>query len=303
MALPTIRHHRAATGTDSALLSVWMTKLQELLFLAGWTVEFANADAIGTGSAAIPAWSMAPVPNTDAGIAVYRMPANGHSVPWFVRLTPGWALSTDRGHMRSAQVGRTHTTGTIGEGNANHAAHIITTQTKDSGFMVSVSEDGMALYLNSSAAAGAHAFLVERVRNNAGTVMPGVVMMTSSGGTSGNKVSSVTPDGVAILDGVLNRTLALAVSSGSGVLSTSSVSTKDAAGESAAISGPFFESYVGLTSPPRLMMLVGSLDGAQDAIVPVEIDGAIRDYRCANASSSSLTAFSGMALWPMLAMT
>src|SRR5690606_17965770 len=110
MAAPTVRYFAAAAGTGSSLLSVWMPKLQELLLDAGWTLEYADSDAIGSSlDPSTPAWDKTPATNTDAGVAVYRMPANDHATQWFVRLRPGWATTNvNRTYMRGVQLGTSH---------------------------------------------------------------------------------------------------------------------------------------------------------------------------------------------------
>lgn len=70
------------------------TQLHTNLLGAGWTIEYANADAIGTGSAATPAWTKTPATATSAGLVVYRMPAQASLNRWFVQIEFRWTTAT-----------------------------------------------------------------------------------------------------------------------------------------------------------------------------------------------------------------
>jgi hypothetical protein len=110
MALPTVHYDRIAAATNSSLHSETMPKLHALLVAAGWTVEFINSDAIGTGTSGSPAWDKTPAVSTSCGIAIYSMPLNDHSRAWFVKLEPGWGSSVTNGvqhegHGRYGRVG------------------------------------------------------------------------------------------------------------------------------------------------------------------------------------------------------
>jgi hypothetical protein len=73
-----------------------MTTLHTLLIAEGWEIVAADADAIGSGSLANPAWDKTPVVNSDAGVVVYRMAATPMTTQWYVRLRPRWASGIDR---------------------------------------------------------------------------------------------------------------------------------------------------------------------------------------------------------------
>ena len=88
-----VQFYRNNAGANSSTLQVWARKLHELLLAAGWTLEYANADAIGTGTAASPAFDKAPAANASGGVVIYKMPLNGQQTPWFVRIEPGWGAN------------------------------------------------------------------------------------------------------------------------------------------------------------------------------------------------------------------
>src|SRR5690606_38531163 len=115
-------------------------------FAAGWTLEYADSDAIG-GSVdpSTPAWDKTPATNTNAGIAVYRMPANGHTTQWFVRVRPGWGGAANRPHMRGMQLGTSHDgSGNLSGGGAELIPDGSSTQLDNREWLAAVSEDGFA---------------------------------------------------------------------------------------------------------------------------------------------------------------
>lgn len=68
-----------------------MTQLHANLIAAGWELVYADADAIGTGTASSPAWSKAPASGATIGRAVYRMPAvAGYATRWCLEFAPFW---------------------------------------------------------------------------------------------------------------------------------------------------------------------------------------------------------------------
>src|SRR5690606_32678165 len=124
------------------------------------------SDAIGSSmDPSTPAWDKTPATNTDAGVAVYRMPANDHATQWFVRLRPGWAANTNRPHMRGVTLGTTHDgSGGISGAGSELAPIVTTSQTDSRQVLIACSEDGFALLLPSTAAA--INVIVERARRS-----------------------------------------------------------------------------------------------------------------------------------------
>ena len=86
---------RYTTGFGS--IQTLGTAIHAALILQGWTIEYANADAIGTGSASNPAWTKTP-PNaaiTSAGIVVYRMPSFSVLNRWYLQIEFFWAANVN----------------------------------------------------------------------------------------------------------------------------------------------------------------------------------------------------------------
>lgn len=65
--------------------------LHSALVAAGWTLEYADADAQIGGVGGAPGWGKAPAANTSAGKAVYRMPASGSLNRWYVQVEFRWS--------------------------------------------------------------------------------------------------------------------------------------------------------------------------------------------------------------------
>lgn len=91
--------------TDATSVRNVGTQLHTSLIAAGWTLEFADADAIGTGTATNPAWDKVPAINTDMGRVIYRMSATPRTTPWFVefRQRLGAAVGLREAKFRTAK--------------------------------------------------------------------------------------------------------------------------------------------------------------------------------------------------------
>lgn len=271
MAAPTVRYYEAGAAT----LSAWMPKLQELLLDAGWTLEYADADAIGSGSPEAPAWDKTPATNTDAGIAVFRMPANGQPTRWYVRLRPGWNNATTQAYMRGARIGLSHdgsgeVTGAgdeLAPNGANFATH-----TRP--WAVAVSEDGFALILGDYD--DTPLVIVERARSMSGQVLDDVIAHNKySGAFAGPRSCHVSA-----LAGLINDSLplGLAVHSFRSAGSTyPSLMSRDAS--SIAVIGPYYPGGDPLFAPPRLAFLASPVDVLPGAVRMFNIDGGPKPYK------------------------
>jgi hypothetical protein len=80
--------------------------IHNALLTAGWTIEFANGDAIGTGSASNPAWTKTPANAASGGVVIYRMPISGAFTRWYVRFELFWnAVASPNFVSMSLQTG------------------------------------------------------------------------------------------------------------------------------------------------------------------------------------------------------
>jgi hypothetical protein len=164
----------ATNGND---INNLIQQLHAVMIAAGWTLEYADADAIGTGTALAPAWDKAWASSQDVGIAVYRMPANGSLVRWYARLRPRFGSVALGRNGFGVQVGTSHD----GSGNVSSAVAIpeiggdVHTSTQTDGqWWVSASEDHLLLEApcnNATMAYRGAKARVERVRDSSGTVL------------------------------------------------------------------------------------------------------------------------------------
>jgi hypothetical protein len=300
VALPTIYYHRQPIGVDSARVIDFMPKLTELLLDAGWTAEWADSDAIGAGSLLLPAWDKTPATSTAAGNAVFRMPANGHSIQWYVRIEARWGGATSQAQISSLQAGSAYSgSGTsVTSGHSNHSAGLLSASTKDHGFTAVASEDGFALHLNGNGVSATPLVWVERCRSPAGVVGDGMFTVTQASVSNGTRVSSLRSTGAVQLDASTGAGLYFVTrSAGNSITALAAgTSSKNASGQQASLTGPFVQSDDGY-SLGRLVVAVGFDDGAQDAFLPVNIDGGIKTYRIANTANAANGPFGAAGHW------
>lgn len=279
MALPTVSFHSATAGTGSALLSVWMPQLHSMLLAKGWTIEYADSDAIGSGSAGSPAWDKAPATSTDAGIAVYRMPANDHATQWYVRLRPGWAASTVRPYMRGLQLGAAHDgTGGLSGGSTEIVPGVTTGTFDNQAWMMSVSEDGFTAAIEPGTASRP-AFCVERARLLDGTVTDRLIAW--------NKYTTNDSGAFRVVDaavGQVNDALPVGFSGITLSFDGNLPSLEGGDATSVAAVGPYFTGGNPLYAPPRLAFLGSPVDVAANTDREVVIDGSSKTYRAAPGS-------------------
>ena len=272
--MATVNFDHAPAATDSSLLSKWMTSLHARLIAAGWTIEYADSDAIGGGSAGTPAWDKSAANNTDAGVAVYRMPANGGLTRWFVRLRPGWAGNVVRPHMRGITIGNTHNgSGTVTGPGGEIVAGTVAIATNSVEFMTAASEDGFLVFLN----AGSNSVLahVERIRLRSGVQDELLAINKYSTGDLYNVVSeaSVTPNvPLLFLNPQRMNLSALNVASHSPYL------------DSNIELGPYTAFGDPLTLPPRLWRMVTPAAFPAGSTYELDIDGGLKMYRVADST-------------------
>ena len=275
MALPTVRYFEAAAATDSMLLSVWMPKLQELLLDAGWEIEYADADAIGTGSAETPAWDKTPEANTDAGIAVYKMPLNDHTTQWLVRFRPGWHSATSRPHMRGMQIGTTHTGGgTLTGGSTEMVPAAANVLTETLAWQASVSEDGFAYISGTSTTHPAWGF--ERARSATGTVLDeawGFNKYSSS--TAGYESRHVSASVGEVSDSPPFALLTHEFGNVGSVIP--SAESQDAT--RVMVLGPYLPGGSSFFAPPRHYVLASPEDVAENSERVINVDGGDKTYK------------------------
>lgn len=281
MALPTVRYYEAGAGADSATLDKWMTKLHDLLIAADWTIEYADSDAIGSGSGSDPAWDKAPEVNADAGIVVYRMPANGHATQWYVRLRPGWAAATARPHMRGIQVGTSHASGTLsGSVSTEAVAAVSTTATDALAWQMATSEDGL-FFLTASASAAPVVYL-ERLRNEGDTTVDDVAFGNTFGAGQHRLVSAASGQMLDTPPAILARNdVPSIVAQADSVIGRNSVDV-------VAI-GPYFRAGYPLWGIPRLWFQAVAADSSPDAYRTRTVDGGAKAYRTAPAAVGGQT--------------
>ena len=280
--MATVHYFEAAAETGSALLSIWMPKIHELLLGAGWTIEYADADAIGTGSAGEPAWDKTPAVNTDAGVAVYRMPASSHATRWFVRVRPGWAASTARPHMRGLQVGVTHDgSGTLTGGNAEQTPPVTLSQTNNRAWRMNASEDGFFYYAGIGSTTEVVAY-VERIRLLDESVQDEVIAL--------NRYALPRGDFVSATAGVTDWEGKYVILAANGALSTS-VESIDAFcpyADAWVFQGPYWLFGNPLTGLPRLWRQAPLSHVRANDSVMVNVDGGLKTYKAFSSEFSAM---------------
>lgn len=290
-----VRFHRANAGAGSSPVSVWAKKLHDLLLLAGWTLEFANTDAIGTGSAGSPNFDKAPAVNTSAGVVIYKMPLNGQVTPWFVRLEPKWASPGLSGFL-DVQTGTGQAAGVLqNPGSAVVFGASNSGVNTASELYVSAHPDALLVCLTGSAS-NSWLMSVGRRIDEAGETKDDVnVSLIAATG-----VTVAGPAGIDTLGSSVTRSitrgelqaekfLVLACPGTSPTVYSQPLSTNRDGAETGLPLGPFLRSG-GLASIPRLWYIVADNDSVAGNEQIMFIDGADRRSIAAASSSAMRTA-------------
>lgn len=281
MALPTIHHSYIPAASGSSDLVDFMSALQAQLLAAGWTIEYADADAIGGGSAGAPAWDKTPAANTSAGVAVYRMPANDHTTQWFVRIAPGWAASTSRPGVGSLTIGDTHDgSGTVTGGPAEMTVTLPTSGVQTGLEVgVSASEDGFMLAMGGT---NGTIVLVERVRTWAGTVTDDLIaflgISQASFAHARAGVGTVTTQPPIVLAG-MSATSPTHFGSGNLLVNGD--------GDEIPIVGPFWPGADPFYGPPRVAFLGPANDYTGLSSYDRVVDGGSKTYLALNSTAAA----------------
>lgn len=292
-----VRFHRANAGANSSTLQVWARKLHDLLLLAGWTLEFANADAIGTGSFANPNFDKAPAINTSAGVVIYKMPLNGQVTPWFVRLEPRWGTGTANSFI-GVQTATGHTGGVLQ--NPGTAVTLGTaagsTSVNDNGELFVIAHPDALLVCITGSSFVPWLMSVGRRVDDAG-VTGDDVSITLVGGAN---VNMTGPAGIADTGSSVNRSITRGESQAEkflvwacpGATATAysqPLTTNRDGAETGLPLGPYLRSG-GMGSPPRLWLIVADNDSVAGTEQLVFADGADRRAIAAASSSAMRTA-------------
>lgn len=89
--MATVNWQRADAATNSSTPAIVMQALVNVCKAQGWTVEYADSNAIGTGSASDPRFdTVAYSSGASIGIIVLKMPLNGLSTEWRIRIEVKW---------------------------------------------------------------------------------------------------------------------------------------------------------------------------------------------------------------------
>lgn len=257
------------------------TKLHEKLTAAGWTLEYADADAQIGGVGGAPGWGKAPAANTSAGKAVYRMPASGSFNRWYVQVEFLWGSATTAIGMKvTTAKGVNASTGALTEAGTT-CGYTAGSQNNNSGDnYVVANENGFLLGLNSTAGF----FLgVERRRSLTAQYLDDAVIYASPG-TGLTVVGFSTAANVAVN---LSRSWS-AGEYGSqplgalvGLQGSNNVAlptTYNAQGNATGYPAGYFSTSGGLAGMLRLLMLWLPNDAPALGNQNVRIDGADRIY-------------------------
>ncbi|RJF74898.1 hypothetical protein D3875_02575 [Deinococcus cavernae] len=285
---------RNANGQPSTVQNIYTT-LHTVLILAGWELVYADADAIGTGTAANPAWSKAPTTGAAAGLVIYRMPAmSGFATRWCVEIKPMWATSATLQKVQF-RLGTDATAGgvlsspgsTIEAGSGNNSGGNNTSSTE---WYVAAYEHGLLVALPGAAGAVGYLGAIERRRRLDDTILDdltaflcssnasGVAFGASSNGWSSGSTRTRLAQGGEIdaANWVVMKTGANAV--------PSTLNRMD--GATGIPAGPFSVSG-GMAGFPRLFMLVAPNDAPPNVDVTRFVDGSNHAYLPATSLSST----------------
>lgn len=280
MALPTIVHSYTAAGTGASDIINFMPALHTALIAAGWSIEYADADAIGGGSAGTPAWDKTPSTSVDAGVVVYQMPANGHATEWYVRLVPAWGAVTARVYVRSVTFGATHDgSGGVSGGPTEMKVAAMPINTNGYGHGISASEDGFMLILDGY---NGPVVLLERLRSFDGTVNDDIVALLFTTATSFVHYSAgsgtVTSQSPIVLGGMDSSSVA---NFGTGA------SIVNGDGDEIPIVGPFWPKGDPFYAAPRVAFLGPTNDYAGLASYERFVDGGSKTYLAMKRGTSN----------------
>lgn len=287
MALPTVAYHATAAATNASTVQAVATRLHDMLIDAGWTLEWADSDAIGGGSSSDPAWDKTYSSGALAGTVVYRMPANGHTTRWFVKFTLGWGSAADRVAVRFAQCGTGHDgTGGITGGGSGITIAAGSGSTRDLGHLHSVSEDGFAIWWDGNSTSAA-LLAIERLRLADGTVTDDMLIhaKTNNASSSFNRRTYSANTG----EDTVSDAIVLGRINDSGTFTTitavSSLATGD--GTATAVVGPYMTRGDILSSPPRHWCLIPFGDAAAGTTISVVVDGTEKPHQLSASSMST----------------
>lgn len=282
MALPTIIYDADSPGTNASTIAVIGPKLHSMLLSAGWSIEYADADAIGGGSAGTPAWDKSYSSGAVAGTVVYQMPANGHTTEWFVKFSLGWGTAADRVSPRFLQCGTGHDgSGTLTGGGTGITMSASTGSAASLGHIISVSEDGFAAWWDGSTATGA-LLMVERVRAADGTVTDDMLALAKPNTNTLYRRAYTAASGEDTLSDII---FLGQIGNGGGIGLSAVASVVSADGSASVIVGPYLARQALLAAPPRLLNFIAVSDATGGTTIQQDVDGGAKTYQ---VSASSL---------------
>lgn len=280
MALPTIVYSRTAAASGSSDVDDIGVAIHDALIAAGWSIVYADSDAIGGGSSSDPAWDKTPATNVLAGTVVYQMPLNDHTTQWFLKFSLGWGTSTARVSMRDVTIGDTHDGSGGVSGGGTISVSATTASTYGSEFGISASEDGLAFFC--TVPQGPKLF-IERLRAWDETVTDDVVAYAANQGGgflhARAGVGVVTSQAPVVLAGM--HASATMTHFGSGALLV------NGDGDEIPIVGPFWPGANPFYGAPRLFFFGPAGDYNTDADYDRVVDGGARTYHSLATAASS----------------
>ena len=282
MALPTVVHTHIPAATNSSLNAPVGRAIHALLVAAGWTPMYVSPVAIGTGTSENPQWDATPVINTSTGYAIYRMPLNGFTRQWFMRIELAWGASITTALRIDVRIG-TDWNGVSELTGAGSTFQFLTNATATANVVnMAASEDGFAFHHAGTAAGSIRWVLVERVRDHDGTVGDDVCVM--GGAITGTFPGQNTYWGAAryrASDGLEYATgqyMLLARPSAFTTFASPTISTTGVSGETNVPLGP----YAFVSEPqgvPRLILCLSIVDVVAGTDHAVYVDGGAKLYR------------------------
>jgi hypothetical protein len=187
-----IAYNRVTTG--QTLQQVGQA-IHAALIGAGWTIAYADTDAITGGTAGTPGWGKTAAINTIAGRATYQMPVTALATRWFVDIELYWNTAIT---MYSVAI-KTATACSVAGVLTSPGTQVRPTPATAGNtgeFVYCASPNGFAVGIALSTGGAGYAICVERKRNLAGVALDDIMVHAIANGMTINGTSLTYGGGI-----------------------------------------------------------------------------------------------------------
>lgn len=276
----------SAANSRASTIQNMMTQLHTNLVAAGWEIVYADADAIGTGTASNPAWSKTTATSVSAGLVIYRMPlVTGFPTRWCLQLNPKWGSIAGLAQLYARTAMDATSGGVLTSPGTEFYVQGNSTNNASTEWYVSTYEHGMLLALPVTNAGWLLG--VERRRRLDGTLMDDLTAyvataaagsaLSSLGGATGWATGAAQARSVAAGESAAQRWAIFAASDG-----TEPYTLNRMDGATGIPQGPINVSG-GTAGMPRLFAFLPTNDSTVGVDSSLFVDGSSRAYHVASA--------------------